>query len=110
MTQSNNNDKELDRRISELIRSESPAPYADEWFTRKTVNRLPPRRRRLVSLPELAGFVIVVAVCVLVIVREMKLVLSLADPATFNPAMLLAAAAMAVCATLYITIPILRQC
>ena len=110
MKKSNNSDKELDCRISEMIRNESPAPCTDEWFTPKTLNRLPRRRPRIVSLPELIGFLIVLVVSVTVIVHELKIVLNLPEPTTFDPALLVGAFAMLVCATLYISIPILRKC
>ena len=43
------NDKTIqntDRRIASILRSEAPVPPSKDWFTRKTLNRLPDRQPR----------------------------------------------------------------
>lgn len=103
------NTKELDRRIGAMLRNESAPVPDDEWFVRKTLNRLPARGRRAIGLPEIAAFLIVVTASVIITIRELKTVMSMADPADYNPMLLLSAAAMALLATLYISIPLLRK-
>lgn len=109
MTRISRSDKQLDRRISTMMRNETPTPYADEWFVKKTVNRLPPRRR-LVSLPELLASLFVFVVSVALLISETQTALSFTDLSAYDPSLFILSACMTLGATLYISIPILNRC
>ena len=105
----NNETTDLDSRIGAMLRGE-PAPVPeDKWFVRKTLNRLPSRSRRLLSMPEILAFLIVITACATIIARELRSMMALPDAAEFSPWMLLSAGAAALFATLYLTIPLLRR-
>ena len=102
------NDKTIqdtDRRIASILRSEAPVPPSKDWFTRKTLNRLPDRQPRT----EVVAFFIVLAVSVSVVIRQTKEMLSSGDLTASNTAILLSGLAMAICATLYISVPLLKK-
>lgn len=105
----NDNTKKLDRRIGSMLYNESDPVPKDEWFVNKTLNRLPARNRRAVGIPEILAFLIVVATSAIITIRELQTVLSMSDLQNFNPMLILSAAAMALLATLYISIPLLRN-
>lgn len=105
----NNDTTGLDRRIGAMLRGESAPVPEDKWFVRKTLNRLPSRSRRLLSMPEILAFLIVITASATIIVREFRMLLTLPDPAEFSPCMMLSAGATALVATLYIAIPLLRR-
>lgn len=105
----NDNTKKLDRRIGSMLYNESDPVPKDEWFVNKTLNRLPARNRRTVGIPEVLAFLIVVATSAIITIRELQTVLSMSDLQDFNPMLMLSAAAMALLATLYISIPLLRN-
>ena len=44
-----NNDKLTDNALRALLKERLPRPAADPWFTRRVLNRLPERRRRLAA-------------------------------------------------------------
>lgn len=106
------NDKTIqdtDRRIASILRSEAPVPPSKDWFTRKTLNRLPDKQPCTVSLSEVVAFFIVLAVSVTVVIRQTKEMLSSGDLTASNTAILLSGLAMAICATLYISVPLLKK-
>lgn len=105
----NGNIKELDRRIGAMLCNESDPVPEDKWFINKTLNRLPVRHRRIFGLPEIVAFLIVVTASAIITIHELKVVMSMPDPADFNPMLMLSAAGMAFLATLYISIPLLRN-
>lgn len=105
----NDNTKKIDRRIEAMLHNESAPLPTDEWFIDKTLNRLPARNRRTIGIPEILAFLIVVATSAIVTIRELQTVLNMPDLYDFNPALLLSASAMALLATLYISIPLLRN-
>lgn len=105
----NNETTNLDSRIGAMLRGESAPVPEDKWFVRKTLNRLPSRSRRLLSLPEILAFLIVITASATIIAREFRSMMALPDVAEFSPWMLLLAAATALFATLYLTIPLLRR-
>lgn len=105
----NNVTTDLESRIGAMLRGESAPVPEDKWFVRKTMNRLPSRSRRLLSLPEILAFFIIITACAAIIVREFRTMVALPDPAEFSPWMLLSAGATALFATLYLTIPLLRR-
>ncbi|MDE6644495.1 MAG: hypothetical protein K2J97_00225 [Muribaculaceae bacterium] len=105
----NGNIKELDRRIGAMLCNESEPVPEDKWFVNKTLNRLPMRHRRIFGVPEIVAFLIVVTASIVITIHELKVVMSMPDPADFNPMLMLSAAAMALFATLYISIPLLRN-
>ena len=103
-------DTTTDRRITEMMRHETPAPPPDGWFVNKVMNRLPARRQRIVRLPEVAAWLVVTAVSVYITIGELKEGMSLPDPTSYNPAVMIGAIAMAIGATLFLSVPILRRC
>lgn len=103
------NIKELDRRIGAMLCNESDSVPEDKWFVNKTLNRLPMPNRRIFGVPEIVAFLIVVTASAIITMHELKVVMSMPDPADFNPMLMLSAAAMALFATLYISIPLLRN-
>lgn len=103
------NIKETDRRIGEMLREHSNPLPGDEWFVRKVVNRLPPERSHLVSIPQVVAFLIVLTASVIITVSETRHALSLADFSTFNPSLLIASAFTALCAAIYIAVPVFRR-
>ncbi len=105
----NNEITDLDSRIGAMLRGESAPVPEDKWFVRKTMNRLPSRSRRLLSMPEILAFLIVITASATIIAREFRSMIALPDAAEFSPWMLLLAAATALFATLYLTIPLLRR-
>lgn len=105
---------DTDRRIADMVRGEASPVPRDEWFVSKTLNRLPPRCERILGLPEIiaAGVVLVISGTVMAV--EARHLLQLAEStsdsvADLNPLMLLAAAACALCAALYLAIPVLKN-
>ena len=92
-----------------MLRGESAPVPEDKWFVRKTLNRLPSRSRRLLSMPEILAFLIVITACATIIARELRSMMALPDAAEFSPWMLLSAGAAALFATLYLTIPLLPR-
>lgn len=105
---------DTDRRISAMMRGEASPVPGDEWFMRKTLNRLPPRRERILGIPEIIAAVIVLIASGIVIAVETRRLLAMAGTMTdsiadLNPAMLLAATACALCAALYLAIPVLKN-
>ena len=105
----NGNIKELDRRIGAMLCNESEPVPEDKWFVNKTLNRLPMRHKRIFGAPEILAFLIVVTASIVITIHELKVVMNMPDPADFNPMLMLSAAAMALLATLYISIPLLRN-
>ena len=105
----NNETTDLDSRIGAMLRGESAPVPEDKWFVRKTMNRLPSRSRRLLSMPEILAFLIVITASAIIIAREFRSMMALPDVAEFSPWMLLLAAATALFATLYLTSPLLRR-
>ncbi len=105
----NNETTDLDSRIGAMLRGESAPVPEDKWFVRKTMNRLPSRSRRLLSMPEILAFLIVITASAIIIAREFRSMMALPNVAEFSPWMLLLAAATALFATLYLTIPLLRR-
>ena len=61
-------------------------------------------------LPEVAAWLVVTAVSVYITIGELKEVMSLPDPTSYNPAVMIGAIAMAIGATLFLSVPILRRC
>ena len=53
-----NNNKLTDKKIADFLKENLPAERNDDWFVRKTMNRLPERRRRLFSGWEIASFIV----------------------------------------------------
>ncbi|MCM1028905.1 MAG: hypothetical protein NC342_08000 [Pseudoflavonifractor sp.] len=102
--------KEIDNEIRQQLRAQQRPLRNDPWFTRRVANRLPRKRPPLVSLPEAAAFLAVLASSAIVAVCEIDRAMSLPSGDTFNPATLLAAGAMAAVATLYIAVPVVRRC
>lgn len=105
---------DTDRRISAMMRGEASPVPGDEWFVRKTLNRLPPRRERILGIPEIIAAAVVLITSGIVIAIETRRLLAMARTMTdsiadLNPAMLLAATACALCATLYLAIPVLKN-
>ncbi len=101
---------DLDRRLSAILRASEPASQPDTWFTRRVLNRLPARReRRLVSIPELLAFIMVVCFCAVIVAGEIRKVMDLQTGDTFDPSRMIIAAGMAAVATLYIAIPVVRR-
>lgn len=110
MTMPRNPHRDTDRLIRAMMRDTAPDPGADPWFVRRLLNRLPPRRRRIVSLPEIAAFLIVLISSAAIVAVEMHRALILPPSPDFDPTIMLAAAAAGIFATLYISIPIIRRC
>lgn len=102
--------RDTDRRIASIIRSEAPVPPSKDWFTRKTLNRLPDKQPRTVSVYEVAAFFIVLAISCALVVWQTKIILNSGDITAGNTAVLLSGLVMSVCATLYIAIPLLKKC
>ena len=66
------NIKDTDLRIRAMLKAEDKGAPRNPWFVRKTLNRLPEqRRRRLVSLPELTAFRLVMIASVTIIAVEL---------------------------------------
>ncbi|MDE6610541.1 MAG: hypothetical protein K2K33_08300 [Muribaculaceae bacterium] len=105
----NDSTKKLDRRIGTMLYNESDPVPKDEWFVNKTLNRLPARNRRAVGYPEILAFLVVVTTSAIITIRELQVLMSISDLQNFNPMLMLSAAAMALLATLYISIPLLRN-
>lgn len=99
---------DTDRRISAMLKGEDKGAPRDEWFVRKTLNRLPDRRSRVISLPEFVAFLIVMTASAIIIGVQLHQALT-TDPPAFNPYILLMAALSALTATIYIAIPILKR-
>lgn len=51
------NDKEKDKQIARFLKENLPLERRDPWFVRKTMNRLPEKRRRLFTGWEIASFI-----------------------------------------------------
>lgn len=106
------NDKTIqdtDRRIASILRSEAPLPPSKDWFTRKTLNRLPDKQPRTVSLSEVAAFFIVLTVSVIIVAWQTRIMLTSGDLTASNTVLLLSGLLMAICATLYISVPLLKK-
>lgn len=66
-----NNNKLTDKNIAEFLKENLPTERKDEWFVRKTMNRLPERRLRLFSGWEIASFVLSFIVLTIMLVRQL---------------------------------------
>ncbi|MCM1109677.1 MAG: hypothetical protein NC336_00530 [Clostridium sp.] len=107
--QQNKKTIDLDRRLSEIIRSQTGAVPEDPWFRRKILNRLPDHRRLLFSFPEVVAVVIAALVLGFTLLRETRLLLSSPDPATFDFTLLAATLALCLGLTLYVAAGLLRR-
>ncbi len=104
-----NND--IDARIGLMLRDKDAIQVPkDPWFVRKTVNRLPAKRERLVGVPEIVALVCLIVAAATVVLIEIRRLLSLDDPALFDPTMMITALGLTLAATLYIVLPVLKRC
>ena len=99
----------LDRHIASILKNVAPLPPSKDWFTRKTLNRLPDRQPRTVSTFELAAFVIVLAVSCAIVISQTKIMIDNGDLTAANTVLLASGLVMSICATLYISIPLLKK-
>lgn len=51
-------EKNIDISLKRLFKDQLPKERKDEWFVRKTMNRLPERRRPTFSVPEIVSYVL----------------------------------------------------
>lgn len=51
-------EKNIDISLKRLFKDTLPVERKDEWFVRKTMNRLPERRRPMFSAPEIVSYVL----------------------------------------------------
>lgn len=61
-----------DKQFAELLRDSVPHAPADPWFTRKVINRLDPRRRRIAAIIERLIYIIGIATTSAVAIRMGK--------------------------------------
>ncbi len=52
----------IDTIIGETLKSQLPREHQDQWFVKKTMNRLPTKRRRLFSTPEAISLILSVVI------------------------------------------------
>lgn len=57
-------DKSEDLRFGKYLRENLPQARKDEWFVRKTMNRLPPKQQHLFSNAELISYIAAAAVLI----------------------------------------------
>lgn len=51
-----------DKDFGRYLKNNLPKAPKDEWFVRKTINRLPPEQRRIFGTAEIVSYIAVVAV------------------------------------------------
>lgn len=51
-------EKQIDASLRQLFKEELPRERKDEWFVKKTLNRLPEKRRPTFSRPEIISYVL----------------------------------------------------
>lgn len=100
---------ETDRRISAMLRGEAAPVPEDGWFVRKTLNRLPPDRRPIISLPEKFGLAAAVMSSLIVGHRELVRFLSCSNPFEFNFAMFALAVVAMLAAVVYSVCILVRR-
>lgn len=59
-----NNISDEDLRIGQYLRDNLPQARKDEWFVRKTMNRLPPKQQHIFSNAELISYIAGAAVLI----------------------------------------------
>ncbi len=101
--------KDTDRRISRMLRNESAPVPEDGWFVRKTVNRLPPQRQMVPSLPERVGLAAAVASSLIVGHRELVRFLHCDNPYEFNFSMFAIAVLFMLSAVVYVISILVRR-
>ena len=58
---------EIDDRLGALLKEHTPqAADSNEWFTRKVLNRLPPKPKRSYTWLTVATYIVCFAVCIMV--------------------------------------------
>ncbi len=56
--------KIIDHHISEIIKKQLPDAPADQWFVKKTMNRLPEKRKRMRSTAEIISYALSVVIII----------------------------------------------
>lgn len=92
-----------------MIRESYEAVPEDRWFVKKTVNRLPPKNTRIISLPELGAFLLVFTVCIAVIALQLRTALATGQLPP-EPSLLTCALTILLCSTVYTGGMVLRRC
>lgn len=92
-----------------MCRQNPPALPRDEWFVKKTLNRLPPKRKPVFSPVELTSIAGVAIMIVAMIVSETIRFSHAEEHADYDLTMLTIALVSSIVMTLYIAIPIIRR-
>lgn len=99
----------IDRELSERLRAAIPDPPRDEWFVRKTLNRLPPRRRPLYAYPEVIACLLVCAAGFIMTAVQIHRFIKAEDPFNFDFTGLICALGVSLVAAVTILIPSLSR-
>lgn len=73
-----------DHRLSELLRDNIPDAPLDPWFTRKVLNRLDSRKRRVAALIERFIYIIGIATTAVVAIRISREIMSSSSPVSLQ--------------------------
>ena len=57
-------DKITDRHISEVMKQQLPDAPVDQWFIKKTMNRLPEKRKRMHSTAEIISYTLSIMIII----------------------------------------------
>lgn len=109
-TNSSDSRLDVDRRISEMLDQRLSKAPVTPWFTRKVMNRLPPKRRPLFSVMEICAYIIAAVTVIAVITRRVSHVIAQPETTTYGD--LLFIIGMTMFATLLwalIIIPIVKR-
>lgn len=74
--------RRTDRRISEMLDKQLSKAPVTPWFTRKVMNRLPPRRRPLFSAIEICSYVVTIMIILLALSRRIRVLFTAPDTFT----------------------------
>ncbi len=110
MKKSEYKDKDIDRLIRKQLRKETPAPPRDEWFVKKVLNRLPPRRQSIFGVPEIIACFLVGLGGLILAIQQTRLFIVTADPLEFDFTKLICSLGVCILTSLYLLIPSLRKC
>lgn len=100
---------EIDRELSERLQAAIPDPPRDEWFVRKTLNRLPPRRHPLYAYPEVIACLLVCAAGLIVAAVQTHRFIIAEDPFKFDFTGLICALGVSLVAAVTMLIPSLSR-
>ena len=99
-----------DHEIGQILRGGRKPLPRDEWFVRKTMNRLPPERETLVGMPQVVAFIFVMAFFGMVLLGEMS---QLVDPSSaddYNIWRLVVISTVALVTVTCMALGVLRRC